>query len=68
MKNKPVIEVFPPGRVLQPFSDYLDFTLSYQELEELISNPAAHSDWHSSLSAVAGVYLILAETTGEQPF
>ena len=66
MKNKPVIEIYPPGRSLQPFSDYLDFTLSHQELQELISNPAAHRDWHSSLSAVAGVYLILAETTGEQ--
>jgi hypothetical protein len=31
-----------------------------------MANPAAHRDWQSSLSAVAGVYLILAETTGEQ--
>ena len=66
MTNKPVIEIFPPGRALQPFSDYLDFTLSYQELQEVIANPAAHRDWQSSLSAVAGIYLILAETTGEQ--
>ena len=29
MKNKPVIEMFPPGRALQPFTDYLDFTLSF---------------------------------------
>ena len=66
MKNKPVIEIFPPGRTLQPFSDYLDFTLSHQELQKLMANPAAHRDWQSSLSAVAGIYLILAETTGEQ--
>jgi hypothetical protein len=66
MTNKPVIEIFPPGRALQPFSDYLDFTLSYQELQELIANPAAHRDWQSSLSAVAGAYLILAEKSGEQ--
>jgi hypothetical protein len=31
-----------------------------------MANPAAHRDWQSSLSAVAGIYLILAETTGEQ--
>ena len=31
-----------------------------------MSNSAAHRDWKSSLSAVAGVYLVLAETTGEQ--
>lgn len=66
MKNKPVIEIFPTGRALQPFSDYLDFTLSFNELQDLVSNPATHRDWHSSLSAVAGVYLILAQTTGEQ--
>lgn len=66
MKNKPVIEVFPPGRSLRPFSDYLDFTLTYTELQELMANPAAHRDWQSSLSAVAGIYLILAETTGQQ--
>ena len=66
MTNKPIIEIYPPGRALQPFSDYLDFTLQYRELQELMANPAAHRDWQSSLSAVAGVYLILAETTGEQ--
>ena len=66
MKNKPVIEIIPPGRALQPFPDYLDFTLSHQELQELIENPIVHRDWQSSLSAVAGIYLILAETTGEQ--
>lgn len=64
--NKSVIEILPKGRVLQAFSDYLDFTLTYQELKELISNPEGHRDWQSSLTAVAGVYLILAETTGQQ--
>ena len=66
MRNKPIVEVFPTGRALAPFSDYLDFSLSYQELQDLVSNEASHRDWQSSLSAVAGVYLILAETTGEQ--
>ncbi len=66
MRNKPVIEIFPTGRALQPFSDYLDFSLTYAQLRDLASNPAAHRDWYSSLSAVAGIYLILAETTGDQ--
>ncbi|MCA9240642.1 MAG: GIY-YIG nuclease family protein [Planctomycetales bacterium] len=65
MTNKAVIEILPTGRAMQPFSDYLDFTISHAELRDLISNPAAHRDWESSLSAVAGVYLILAETTGK---
>ncbi len=66
IRNKPVVEIYPPGRSLLPFSDYLDFSLSHNELRELIANPVAHRDWYASLSAVSGVYLILAETTGKQ--
>ena len=66
VRNKPVIEILPKGRVLPPFTDYLEFTLTHRELCDLITTPGAHRDWHSSLSAVAGVYLILAETTGHQ--
>jgi len=66
MRNKPIIEILPAGRVLEPFSDYLDFTLTYPQLQDLFSKPTAHRDWYSSLSAVAGIYLILAETTGHQ--
>ena len=66
MRNKPIIEIYPPGRSLQPFSDYLDFSLNHNELKDLIANPSAHRDWYSSLMAVAGIYLILAETTGQQ--
>jgi hypothetical protein len=66
LKNKRVIEVMPPGRFLDPFSDYLDFSLSHSQLRELIEKSTAHRDWKAALSAVAGVYLILAETTGHQ--
>ncbi len=66
LRNKSVIEVLPKGRALEPFSDYLDFTLSHHELKCLFSQPTAHRDWQSSLSAVAGVYLILAQHTGDQ--
>lgn len=69
MTNKPVLEILPmnrASRVLQPFTDYLDFTLSHGELREMMGNPEAYNDWEASLSAVAGVYLVLAETTGEQ--
>jgi len=64
--NKPVIEVYPPGRSLTPFADYLDFSLSFSELQTLFKHPDAHRDWKASLSAVSGIYLILAETTGHQ--
>jgi len=63
--NKTVLELTAPGRVLPPFEDYLEFHLSYGELSALYANEEAHREWKSRLSAVAGVYLILAESTGE---
>jgi hypothetical protein len=66
LKNKPVIELLPNGRLLDPFTDYLDFSLSHSQLTELVATANAHRDWVSSLSAVAGVYLILAQSSGQQ--
>jgi hypothetical protein len=65
MSNKPVLELLPEGRRLPVFDDYLEFRLSYHELKELYRHPDAHHDWRSALQAVAGVYLILAEKTGD---
>jgi hypothetical protein len=66
LKNKPVIELFPKGRTLEPFTDYLDFSLSYRQLTDLVATASAHRDWVASLSAVAGVYMILAQSSGDQ--
>ena len=64
--DKEVVAIEPRGQIRQPFRDYLDFTLTYPELKELYSNPDGNAEWRSRLSAVAGVYLILATTTGDQ--
>ncbi len=64
LANKPVLELVPKGRRLPPFDDYLEFSLSYGELQELIAQPEAHRDWHASLVAVGGIYLVLAEDSG----
>ena len=64
LRDKPVLEVLPPGRRLPAFEDYLEFSLTYEELCDLFGQPEAHRDWHASLSAVGGVYLILAEASG----
>ncbi len=64
--NKEVVEILPKGPVLPPFDDYLGFTLTHSELKDLCSQPEANTEWRSRLSAVAGVYLILATTTGAQ--
>jgi hypothetical protein len=63
---KPVLELLPPGRSLEPFTDYLEFDLTYGQLRTLFEREDAHRDWQAPLSAVAGVYLILAEHSGAQ--
>jgi hypothetical protein len=64
--NKPVVEILRKGQLLRPFDDYLGFTLTYNELTFLTSEPETNKEWRARLSAVAGVYLILATTTGAQ--
>ncbi len=65
-RNKEVIELLPKGQLLKGFDDYMDFTLTHGELEYLFSQPEANKEWRARLSAVAGVYLILATSTGAQ--
>lgn len=65
-RNKEVVELLPKGQLLRPFDDYLSFTLTHNELKYLFSQPEANKEWRARLSAVAGVYLILATTTGAQ--
>ncbi|MGH9316888.1 MAG: GIY-YIG nuclease family protein [Thermoanaerobaculia bacterium] len=65
LANKTVLEITAPGRKLPPFRDYLEFDLTYDQLLDLYRNEEAHREWRSRLSAVAGVYLILAATTGK---
>jgi hypothetical protein len=64
--DKPVYEILPNGNALPPFKDYLDFTLTFDELRQLHTHPDANADWHARLKAVAGIYLIVASTTGQQ--
>ena len=63
--NKPLLEIQAPGRRLPPFDDYLEFTLSYDELRDLFANEEANREWRARLSAVGGIYLILAEDSGD---
>jgi hypothetical protein len=66
LREREVLEILPPGRSLEPPADYLEFTLTFQELRHLVKHSAANREWRARLSAVAGVYLILASTTGAQ--
>ena len=58
LKPLEVLEIRAPGRKLLAFADYLEFSLTFAELKDLVATEEAHPDWTSALSAVAGVYLI----------
>ena len=64
--DREVVEIGPPGNMRPPFTDYLQFTLTFEELQELHAHADANRAWRSRLEAVGGVYLILATTTGQQ--
>lgn len=65
LDNKPLRELLEAGRKLPPFDDYLEFSLSYAHLKDLFSSETAHRDWKTALAAVAGVYLVLDEKSGD---
>lgn len=66
LSNKELFEILPKGQMLPPLRDYLGFTLTHAELVELYCHEDANREWRARLAAVAGVYLILATTTGAQ--
>jgi hypothetical protein len=65
-KDKPIYEILPEGQTLPLFKDYLDFTLTFPELGYIVSHPESNQGWRSRLQAVAGIYLVVATTTGKQ--
>jgi hypothetical protein len=64
-KAKEVFEILPPGYV-RPFPGYFDFILEFDKLREIVNSPDSNREWHTALSAVAGVYLIVDTKTGNQ--
>ncbi|MEI8294502.1 MAG: GIY-YIG nuclease family protein [bacterium] len=65
-KDKEVLEIRTKRESLEVFDDYLDFTLTYEQLSYIVNNSDANYEWRARLSAVAGVYLILDSKTGQQ--
>ena len=66
LKNeKEVFEMLPRGSV-GPFPGYLDLILKFDKLCEIVNNPDSNRVWHTMLSAIAGVYLIIDTITGNQ--
>ena len=63
--DKEVIQILPAGYV-RPFSGYLDFILTYDDLCDIFKRPDANVEWKTMLQGVAGVYLIVDSKTGKQ--
>lgn len=66
LTDRHVLEILPEGQRLPVFKDYLDFTLTFDDLRFLVDHVDAHREWKARLSAVAGIYLILDTCTGNQ--
>jgi hypothetical protein len=64
-KPKQIIEVLPQGHVKE-FPGFDELILTYHELKTIINNPDANRVWHTLLSSVAGIYLIVDMTDGSQ--
>jgi hypothetical protein len=64
-KDKEIVEIRPPGFV-KDFTEYLDFPLTFAELEDIVNHSSANSVWCDTLGAVGGVYLILDTRSGNQ--
>lgn len=62
---KEVIEILPKGYVNE-FSGFDEIVLSFDELEAIVKNYNANKIWHTMLSSVAGVYLIVDRISGNQ--
>jgi hypothetical protein len=65
MRDREVTEILPVGYV-KGFPGYLDFVLRYDELQKIMNAPEANREWHTMLSSVAGVYLIMDTESGKQ--
>lgn len=48
------------------FSGYENFVLTYDELKEIVNDPTAHESWHTALSSINAVYLIVDRENGRQ--
>lgn len=62
---KEVVELRPRGFVRE-FTSYEDVHVEFDELKQIIDHAEANRRWHTMLAGVAGVYLIVDGTNGDQ--
>ena len=61
---KPVISILPDEKKI--FTGYEKLIKSYDELKDIIENPEIYDSWHTALSSVYAIYLIVDTETGQQ--
>lgn len=62
--EKEVLSIQSEKRI--PFSSYEDIKLKFSKLKEIVDNPEVYADWHTALSNINGVYLIVDTESGMQ--
>lgn len=62
--EKEVLSIQSENRI--PFSSYEDIKLKFSKLKEIVDNPDVYADWHTALSNINGVYLIVDTESGMQ--
>lgn len=60
--EKPIVAI----QDKRAFSGYENFILTYDELKEIVKDPTAYESWHTALSSVNAIYLIVDRENGRQ--
>jgi hypothetical protein len=62
--EKPIIAIQSDEKKV--FSGFENVILAYDELKEILENPLVYEAWHTALSSVNAIYLIVDRETGQQ--
>ena len=62
--EKAVVSIQPDEKKV--FTGFENLVKSYDELKEIIENPNIYDSWHTALSSVYAIYLIVDTETGKQ--
>lgn len=62
--EKSIVSLLPDEKKV--FSGFEDLILTYDQLKEIIENPSIYEAWHTALSTVYAIYLIVDRENGRQ--
>ena len=62
--EKPIVAI--QTDIKKVFSGFENLILKYDELKEIVENPTIYDSWHTALSSINAIYLIVDTETGKQ--